>query len=205
MKEILLEFYVNKYNYLKNSNEIDLSFIPPIMRRRMSIVDKYILSVLNNIYSDNIENIVFSSQYGEVERLIKLINQYTENKEVSPNAFSGSVHNYSEGFFLLNKQKSIPYTAVSSCEHSISMGFLSAVVSNYNNIIFCYVDVDTNSDNQSAFAINLTKTPESDTIKYTIKLKNNPITKDDFDNYIKLFSGNITTLKTPIYTIERAV
>ena len=107
MKEILLEFYVNKYNYLKNSNEIDLSFIPPIMRRRMSIVDKYILSVLNNIYSDNIENIVFSSQYGEVERLIKLINQYTENKEVSPNAFSCSVHNYSEGFFLLNKQKSI--------------------------------------------------------------------------------------------------
>ena len=76
MKESNLEFYVNKFNYLNDIDGLDLSFIPPIVRRRMSVLDKITLSNLNSVYSDNIENIVFSSQYGEVTKLLKIIDQY---------------------------------------------------------------------------------------------------------------------------------
>ena len=68
MKESNLECYVNKFNYVNDIDGLDLSFIPPIVRRRMSVLDKITLSNLNSVYSDNIENIVFSSQYGEVHK-----------------------------------------------------------------------------------------------------------------------------------------
>ena len=201
MKENLLEFYVNKYCFLKSPEMLDLEFIPPILRRRMSILDKMILSSMNTVFNDSIQNIVFSSQYGEVERLLKIINQYLENNEVSPNTFSGSVHNYSVGFFLLNKQKSIPYTALSAYEHSISNGLLSAVISKYDNVLFCYAD--SNNDSFNAFAVNLTKIPNPKLPKYVIKLEKNQYLKDKFNDYEAIFSGSINLIKTPIYTIER--
>ena len=57
MKDNLLEFYVNKYKFIKDGNEPDLDFIPPIMRRRMSLLDKVTLSSLNGVFSDNIQSI----------------------------------------------------------------------------------------------------------------------------------------------------
>lgn len=203
MKDNLLEFYVNSFDYLNNSDKVDLSFLAPIIRRRMSTLDKIAVAVLNNTYTENIQNIVFSSQYGEVERLLKIINQYTENKEVSPNTFSGSVHNYAVGFFLLNKQKPISYTALSACEHSISIGILTSVISEYDNVLFCYAD--SNNEKSITMAINLTKIPNVQADKYTIKLENNTKNDDTFDNYIDLFTGRINTLKTPIFTIKREI
>ena len=201
MEETLIEFYVNKYNFITNLNELDLNFVPPILCRRLSILDKITLSNLNIVYSSNIQNIVFSSQYGEVERLNKIINQYQEYNEVSPNAFSGSVHNYSESFFLLNKQKSIPYTALSACEVSLSTGFLTSVLSNYNNILFCYSDFY--NDKAISFALNFTKHKINKSEKYTIKLEKNNIVNDEFDNYVKFFRKNINFIKTSNYTVER--
>jgi hypothetical protein len=202
MKDILLEFYVNKFNFLTDSNEINIDFIPQILRRRLSNIDKCALYMLNQTYSNDVQNIVFSSQYGEVERLNKLIGQYTKDKEVSPNTFSGSVHNYSEGFFLLNKKNPVPYTAISAGENSISMGFLTAILSNYNNILFCYSDYFDN-EHSKTFAVNLAKKNTSQAIKYQIKMKQNTAIEDEFDGYVKLFCGDIKSLNTSTYTIER--
>ena len=201
MKDNTLEFYVNKFNCIDNIEDMDLSFIPPIVRRRMSILDKITISTLNNVFSDDIQNIVFSSQFGEVERLLKIIAQFRENNEVSPNTFSGSVHNYPVGFFLFNKQVSIPYNAISSCENSISNGLLASVISEYDNIIFCYSDIDDN--NAKSFAINLSKKPGKNSSKYLIKVQTNNTNKDNFEDFIKLLNGSKNIIETPIYTIER--
>lgn len=202
MKDNLLEFYVNKYNFSNDTDTLNLDFLPPILRRRMSTLDKIAIANLNSVYCEDIQNIIFASQYGEVERLIKLITQYSENKEVSPNLFSGSVHNYATGFFLLNKQKPITYTAISACEHTISTGLLLSVIANYDNNLFCYAD--TNNTQTNAMAINLTKIPTPEFVKYIIKLENNVAVNDEFDGFIKLLNGEINSLKTSIYTIERA-
>ena len=176
MKEKLLEFYVNKINFIKNSDGLDLSFIPPILRRRLSLMDKAALCVINSTYTDDVQNIVFASQYGEFERLLKLINQYTEGNEVSPNTFSGSVHNYPVGFFCLNKQISIPYTAIAAGDNTICAGLAASVVSDYDNVLFCY------ADNQNAFAINMSKSPKFGSVKYEI-----PIKKYDFEDFSERF------------------
>ena len=201
MKENVLEFYVNKVNFLENINDINLDFIPSIMRRRMSLLDKVTLSVMNEVYTDDIQNIVFSSQYGEVERLLKIIDQYTENKEVSPNTFSGSVHNYSVGFFLLNKKKAIPYNVLSACENSISAGLLASVISDYDKILYCYSDIK--NDIPQVMGVNFSKSKIEKSVKYIIEIQNNKEKKDCFADFIKLFNSEIDFVQTPIYLIKR--
>lgn len=202
MKDKLLEFYISKFEYLDCFEKVDLDFIPVMLRRRLSLLDKTVLSVLNKTYTQEVQNIVFSSQYGESDRLIKIINQYVENNEVSPNTFSGSVHNYAVGFFLMNKQKPISYNAISSCENSLSIGLLSSVISDYDRTLFCYADID--AVQVKALAINLSKNQLKDSKKYRININNNnELQKDNFTQYLELFSGRQEILETFGYTISR--
>jgi len=204
MKEHYIEFYVNNFNYLQSVNDADVSFIPPMLRRRLSKLDKCTLSVLNKVFSDKVENIVFSSQYGEVERLLKIIAQYTQDNEVSPNTFSGSVHNYPLGFYLLNKQKSVSYTALAACENSISAGVLSTVIADYDNNVFCYCDICENDF--ISMAVNITKTPLPNSEKFFLTLNNNSNSNEtSFEDYVKFFQGYGQRLDTPLYSIERRV
>lgn len=201
MKEHYIEFYVNNFNYLKSVNEADVSFVPPILRRRMSKFDKCAVSVLESAFSDRVQNIVFSSQNGEVERLLKIISQYTEDNEVSPNIFSGSVHNYPLGFYLLNKHKALSYTALAAGENSISAGLLSSVISKYDNNLFCYCDIQNGDYVSMAFIVS--KTFDTRAEKFVLNLCENPC-EAGFDDYLKLFTGKIDRIETNLYSIERA-
>lgn len=195
-----LEFYINKFKYL--DNDIDVSFIPPILKRRLSLLDKTALTVLKQTISDDVEYLLFSSQYGQIDRLNKIIEQYKSEQETSPNLFSCSVHNYSLGFFLLNIKKTVPYTALSSYKNSIAEGILAAVISKYDNTLFCYADANNGITN--AFALNMSKAPSQNGVKYILKQEQNNISDESYDNFIKLFCGNIDYIKTQNYTIERA-
>ncbi len=200
MKENMQEFYVKNFYYLNNLDNIELSFVPHILTRRMSTLDKMTVYVLNRAFCDDIENIVYSSQYGEVERLLKIISQYSENNEVSPNTFSSSVHNFPVGFFLLNKRFSVPYNAVSATQNSISSGFLSALISDYKNILYCYCDSNKGETNSLALVISKEKQKGLD--KYKITFKSNE-KADDFKEYTKLFNRETNCLETAFFKLER--
>ena len=202
MKENLLEFYVNKFCFADSLEDIDISFIPPILRRKTTNIDKVALSLMNKTYSEDIQNIVFSSQFGEVERLLKIIDQYTIDKETSPNVFSASVHNYPVSFFLLNIKKSIPYTALSGTNSTITMSLITSVVSDYNNTLFCFCDV--NKGKTEGLALNISKKPVQNADKYILSIKNEENKTDDFRGYVELFNKNTNYLETPLYIIERA-
>ncbi len=200
MNQNILEFYVSKINYLSDTSQTDVSCVPSLMRRRLSEVDKAAVDVMNKTYTDVIQYILFSSQYGEAERLFKLIEQYSTEKEVSPNIFSGSVHNYPAGFFLLNSKHSIPYNAIAACDNSISIGLLSSVISQYEHVLFCYSDIIENKP--YAFAVNIHKQPLEESKKYRIIMGNNSETNDFYSEYIKLFCGSINKIFTPFFIIE---
>jgi len=197
-----IEFYTDKIVFLNSEDKPNIDFIPSIMRRRLSNADKYTLSVLNDIYTDDIQNIVYSSKYGEAERLFKMIEQYKSDGKTSPNIFSSSVHNFPVGFFLFNNKKSIPYNAISACENSISAGFLSALCSNYKNIIFCYTD--TKNGNTVSFGININKANKIEkSNKYRLYVCNNELTDDNFEKYVLLFTNKVDKIETPLFKLER--
>lgn len=198
MNSVNIEFYVNKFCAVNSPKETDISFLPLIMKRRLSNIDKCTLSTLNSIFTDNCQYLVFSSRKGEIERLIKIINQYTKEGEVSPNTFSGSVHNYPAGFFLLNKKTPVPYTAISAGDRTISAGLLGALTSNYENILFCYAD--SYDDKLFSFGVNITKTCGKDKYKLTLKSSNK---KENFNEFTELFSGIRDYTETELFKTER--
>lgn len=202
MKESSFTFYVENFRYIKSLAEANVEFLSPIVRRRLSNMDKCTLYLLNEIYSEDAQNLVFSSRYGEVDRLNKIIAQYTEADEVSPNTFAGSVHNYSAGFFLLNKQKTIPYNAIAARTQPISSGILAVVCSQFNKTLFCYSDVYAQI--HQGFGLFISKTPTLGASEYKITMKNvDNTSEDNFLDYIDLFSGRKTSICTPLFMIER--
>ena len=134
-----ITFNVKKFS---NCNEPDseiLKQLPMLIRRKLSNLDKLALTNILKVYDEGIENVVFSSQYGEFERLFKLIEQHKSENEVSPIQFSSSVHNYLTGVLSLSKNITVPYYAVSAGEKSFENGLITAAVSK-KTTLFCYTD-----------------------------------------------------------------
>ena len=99
--------FIKDFYYTKSDNDIDVSEISPIMRRKLSRLDKHALTTMFKVYSKDAEEIVYASQDGESDRLNTIISQYTGMNEVSPAQFSASVHNYPAGFFTLFKKLNV--------------------------------------------------------------------------------------------------
>ena len=135
-----LEFRIKKISYSQGEN-IDLTSIPMMMRRKLSPVGKIAMSTMLDCYGENLGDIklVYASRYGELERVAKLINQEKEDNEISPTGFSFSVHNSTIGLFSLLKNIHSSYNSVAGGEESFSAGLLDAVM-NREKTLFCYAE-----------------------------------------------------------------
>lgn len=136
MKKI--EFFIKKLSYSTGEN-IDLSNVPMLMRRKLSPAGKIALNTMLECYEEGIKNLCYASRYGELERVVKLIKQEHEDHEVSPSGFSFSVHNSTIGLFSLIKDLHIPYNSIAAGEDTFSAGLLDAVL-NREKTLFCYAE-----------------------------------------------------------------
>jgi len=110
----------------------DISFLPPIQRRRLSLLTKMGLWLAHECLDgqSDMQNVpsVFSSRYGEYDRTFGLLQDLATDQEVSPAAFSQSVHNTTSGLmsiFFGNKGAS---TVVSAGASSLEAGFLETAL-----------------------------------------------------------------------------
>ena len=133
-----LEFYIKKISCSTGEN-IDLSQIPMMMRRKLSPVGKIALSTILQCYDGQDVKLVYASRYGELERVIKLIKQEHEYNEISPTGFSFSVHNSTIGLFSLINNLHSSYNSIAAGEESFSAGLLDAVM-NKEKTLFCYAE-----------------------------------------------------------------
>ena len=133
-----LECRIKKISY-SCGEDIDLSAIPMMMRRKLSPVGKIAMSTLLKCYDGEDVKLVYASRYGELERVVKLIKQEHEENEISPTGFSFSVHNSTIGLFSLLKTIYNSYNSIAAGENSFSAGLLDAVM-NKEKTLFCYAD-----------------------------------------------------------------
>ena len=137
-----IKFYINKYSYIENEKP-DVSFIPMLMRRKLNTYGKAALYTLYNAYKENKNTkLVFASEYGDIERVNKLINQRQSEGEISPGGFSFSVHNASIGLFSLLKNLNSSYTSISAGEKTLADGILETVLQIEDNVpvLLCYTE-----------------------------------------------------------------
>ena len=135
-----MKFYVKNFCCIDSEEEIDVLFIPPLLRRKLSLLDKVTLHTMTKVFNNEIQELVFSSQYGEYSRLNQLIMQHKEYGETSPAQFSGSVHNFPVGFFTLYNKLNLPYYALSACEKSFYAGLVKSVISE-KETLYTFADV----------------------------------------------------------------
>ncbi|MCD7879712.1 MAG: beta-ketoacyl synthase chain length factor [Candidatus Gastranaerophilales bacterium] len=199
MNNFASNFYIKHWCCLDNVENADLQFIPLLLRRKLSNINKMAIFALNKCYDDEIEEVISSSQYGEFERLVKLINQYKADKEVSPIIFSSSVHNYLVGLFMRLVNKTIPYNAVSACDNSLSTGLLSAVLSRFNNVLYCYYDELKNS---KCVCLNITKNYAVNRPKVILTKTDKPFLADDFDKFIYFLKEETSKIVLGNYVLE---
>lgn len=133
-----LEFYIKKISHSTGEN-IDLSQIPMLMRRKLSPAGKIALSTILQCYDGEDVKLVYASRYGELERVVKLIKQEHEDNEISPTGFSFSVHNSTIGLFSLINNLHSSYNSIAAGADSFSAGLLDAVM-NKEKTLFCYAE-----------------------------------------------------------------
>lgn len=121
----------------------DVSFVPPMERRRLTGVERAALSVAHRVYPAGEEiPVVFASRWGEIGTTVKLMRQCHEDGEMSPAGFSTSVHNAAPGIFSILMKNRASYTAIAARERSREMGWLEAV-SMKGRMVFVYAEEDT--------------------------------------------------------------
>ncbi len=121
----------------------DVGFIPPMDRRRLTLLERAALSVAWKVYPKGEEiPVVFASRWGEIGTTLKLMRQMHDEGEISPAGFSNSVHNAAPGHLSLMTKNRAPYTAIAAGKESYEMGLLEA--STYHGkVLFVYAEEST--------------------------------------------------------------
>ena len=105
----------------------DVSFVPPLDRRRLTGVERAALATAWQVKSAQETPVVFASRWGEIGVTAKLMRQFHADGEMSPAGFSASVHNAAPGAFSLLTRDHAPYTAIAARARSLECGLLEAL------------------------------------------------------------------------------
>ena len=106
----------------------DVSFIPPMVRRRMTDLQKIAIGVAKRVAPiDANYQVVFASRFGEWGQTIKLITQFHNDNEMSPAGFSNSVHNAAAGAFSVLTKNKNSYTSIAAGARTLESGIMVAL------------------------------------------------------------------------------
>lgn len=112
---------------LVNTATADVSFLPPMQRRRLSPLARMVFHVawpLAEQYPK--QPVIFCSRHGETPRNLELLKQMAQREELSPTRFSLSVHNAIIGLWSIFRQDDSEMTAISGAEDGLEHAVLEA-------------------------------------------------------------------------------
>jgi len=101
--------------------------IPAAQRRRMSSLSKLaVRTAIRTTQRTRPDFMVFCSQHGELVRTHDLLRAIVAGEELSPTAFSQSVHNTGAGLYSIAAQTRAPASSVASGPGTFAYGWLEA-------------------------------------------------------------------------------
>ena len=116
------------------SSQPQIGFIEPLVRRRLSFLDRIALHVANACVSEGEPvHLVFASRHGELARSAELLAQLAKNELPSPMSFSLSVLNAAAGLYGIARKDRSPATAVSSGEATFPLALVEGAAQAQQN------------------------------------------------------------------------
>mgnify|MGYP004446640887 FL=1 len=105
-----------------------LDFVPMLFRRRLSDISKMVVWTVHQV-SKGLEPVknTFASEFGEIQRQLKISMQLLETNNVSPSHFSLSVFNSPAAASSISEQNMAGYSATFAGPDSFRAGLIEAV------------------------------------------------------------------------------
>ena len=102
----------------------DVSFVPPLVRRRLSPLQKLFFALAKEVETAPSALTVFASRDGEDTLTRRTVEDFQADGSVSPHRFSASVYNAAPGLWSVFTKNRAPYTAIAAGEDTIECGIL---------------------------------------------------------------------------------
>lgn len=102
----------------------DVSFAPPIVRRRLSPLQKLFFALARSVEIAAPAATVFATRDGEDSLTRRIVDEFHADGSVSPQRFSSSVYNAAPGLWSVLTRNRAPYTAIAAGEDTIECGLL---------------------------------------------------------------------------------
>ncbi|OAI51741.1 hypothetical protein AYO46_07315 [Betaproteobacteria bacterium SCGC AG-212-J23] len=116
------------------SPQPQVGFIEPLVRRRLSFLDRIALHVANACVGEGEPvHLVFASRHGELARSAELLAQLARSELPSPMSFSLSVLNAAAGLYGIARKDRSPATAVSSGEATFPLALVEGAAQAQKN------------------------------------------------------------------------
>lgn len=112
----------------EDSQDVDVSFVPMMLRRRCSQFTKMCFSAAHHFITEG-ENlpVISVSKYGEIQRQYAISKKIIETKEVSPTAFSFSVFNTAIALLGISLKNHASAQAFSTMSYQLEAGLIHAL------------------------------------------------------------------------------
>ena len=184
----------------------DVSFVPPLERRRLTGVERAALSVAWQVKTDAELPVVFASRWGEIGVTLKLMKQFHADGEMSPAGFSASVHNAAPGAFSLLTKNHAPYTAIAARDRSLEAGLLETFALR-REAIFVYAEEATPEfylpdfgapQPACAVALRVTESPDA---PFTLDFRHADLPPAAFDDFIAFLEGRAPSFATSDFVL----
>lgn len=106
----------------------DVSFIPPLVRRRLSPLQKLYFALASTVEGERLAaSAVFASRDGEDSLTRRIVESFNDDGSVSPHRFSASVYNAAPGLWSVHTKNRAPYTAIAAGDGTLEAGLLEAL------------------------------------------------------------------------------
>ena len=119
---------------------LDVAFVPPIQRRRLSPLQKIFFHLANFPDAPCPANVVFASRDGEDTLSRRLVDDFQADGSASPQRFSTSVYNAAPGLWSVFTKNPAPYTAIAAGDDTVRRAFAEARGMDAGPVLLVYAE-----------------------------------------------------------------
>lgn len=131
--------FLDNFTIIEPGSPLDVSFVPPLVRRRLSPLQKIFFALAKSAETSPSEFVVFATRDGEDTLTRRIVDDFHADGSVSPHRFSASVYNAAPGLWSVFTANRSAYTAVAAGEDTIECGILESLERS-GPVLFVYAE-----------------------------------------------------------------
>jgi hypothetical protein len=105
----------------------DVSFLPPLVRRRCSAVVRLMLHAAHACAPDDDVATVFASRHGDSAGAVEIMEDLARDATITAGTFSHSVHNTAAGLYSIVRHNALASTSTAAVDATFGSGLIEAL------------------------------------------------------------------------------